>query len=249
MKYQRFSYYSSKKFGIYKKYAELFENQLIVALVLLGMVLLFKAVDVPITNSFVNATKSVLSYDMDYENTKKGLKLVQSKIPWLKESVIKVFSPVDEKTLGNKNSSDISQASLKMIAPVDGKITSGFGPRIDPVTNKLANHTGIDIDVPVGTEVKAALDGVVMLVDEQNPDLGKVIVLRHANDVRTVYAHLSEILVKKGEQVKQGDIIGKTGDTGKVTAPHLHFEVWENGKPVDPLTKVVFGDVAGDGTK
>ncbi len=121
-----------------------------------------------------------------------------------------------------------------MIAPVTGKITSGFGMRADPITNQLTNHTGIDIDAPIGTEVKAALDGVVMLVDEQNQYLGKVIVIRHANDVRTVYAHLSEILVNVEDQVKQGDIIGKTGDTGKTTAPHLHFEVWENGKPVDP---------------
>ncbi len=136
-----------------------------------------------------------------------------------------------------------------MIAPISGKVTSGFGMRIDPITNQLTNHTGIDIDAPIGIEVKAALDGVVMLVDEQNQDFGKVIVLRHANDVRTVYAHLSEILVKEGDQVKQGDIIGKTGDTGKATAPHLHFEVWENGKPVDPLTKVVIGDAASEDAK
>ncbi|SDG07816.1 Peptidase family M23 [Thermoanaerobacter thermohydrosulfuricus] len=249
MKYQRIPYYSPKKFSTYKKYAELFENQLIISLVLLGMILLFKVVDVPIANSFINATKSVLSYDMNYENTKKGLKLVQSKIPWLKESVIKVFSPTEEKTSENKTSSDVSQASIKMISPVTGKVTSGFGMRVDPITNQLTNHTGIDIDAPIGTEVKAALDGVVMLVEEQNQDFGKVIVLRHANDVRTVYAHLSEILVKEKDQVKQGDIIGKTGDTGKVTAPHLHFEVWENGKPVDPLTKVVIGDAASEGAK
>ncbi len=94
MKYQRIPYYFPKKFSTYKKYAELFENQLIISLVLLGMILLFKAVDVPIATSFINVTKSVLSYDMNYENTKKGLKLVQSKIPWLKESVIKVFLPL-----------------------------------------------------------------------------------------------------------------------------------------------------------
>lgn len=249
MKYQRIPYYSPKKFSILKKYAETFENQLIISLVLLGMILLFKAVDVPIANSFTNAAKSVLSYDMNYENTKKGLKLVQNKIPWLKESVIKVFSSTEEKTSENKNSTDVSQASIKMIAPIVGKVTSAFGMRIDPITNKLTNHTGIDIDAPTGTEVKAALDGVVMLVEEDNKDLGKVIVLRHANDVRTVYAHLSEILVKENEQVKQGDIIGKTGDTGRATAPHLHFEVWENGKPVDPLTKVVIGDAASEGSK
>ncbi|HBT49164.1 MAG TPA: histidine phosphatase family protein, partial [Caldanaerobacter subterraneus] len=80
-------YYYSKKINHYRKYIDLFENQLIIAMVLLGMVLLFKAIDVPLANSFINVTKSVLTYNMDYENTKKGLKLVQSKIPWLKENV------------------------------------------------------------------------------------------------------------------------------------------------------------------
>ncbi|HBT49325.1 MAG TPA: histidine phosphatase family protein, partial [Caldanaerobacter subterraneus] len=103
-------------------------------------------------------------------------------------------------------------------------------------------------EVPVGTEVKAALDGVVMLATEKEA-LGKVVVLRHEGDVRTVYAHLSEIFVKEGQQIRQGEVIGKSGDTGKVTAPHLHFEVWENGKPIDPLTKVVINEAASEERK
>lgn len=237
-------YYYSKKINHYRKYIDLFENQLIIAMVLLGMVLLFKAIDVPLANSFINVTKSVLTYNMDYENTKKGLKLVQSKIPWLKENVVKVFSQAEEKPF----SKEAIQTSSKMMAPVEGRITSGFGERVDPFTNKVTKHTGIDIEVPVGTEVKAALDGVVMLATEKE-DLGKVVVLRHEGDVRTVYAHLSEIFVKEGQQIRQGEVIGKSGDTGKVTAPHFHFEVWENGKPIDPLTKVVINEAASEERK
>ncbi|MGB9780087.1 M23 family metallopeptidase [Caldanaerobacter sp.] len=236
--------YYPKRVNFYRKYLELFENQLIIAMVFLGMVLIFKAVDVPLTNSFMNATKNVLTYDLDYENAKKGLKLVQSKIPWLKENVVKVFSQSEEKS----SSERLSKISSRMILPVEGKISSGFGERIDPFTNKMTKHTGIDIEVPVGTEVKAALDGVVMLATEKE-DLGKVIVLKHEGDVRTVYAHLSEIFVQEGQKVKQKEVIGKSGDTGRVTAPHLHFEVWENGQPVDPLTKVVISETTSDSEK
>lgn len=225
-------YYGNKKNKPYKRYIELFGNQLIICLILLGTIMLLKAINVPAANAVTNATKTVLNYKMDYENAKKGLKLVMGQIPYIKNNVIKVFS-------NNEDSASTSaNMSVKMIAPINGVITSGFGPRIDPVSNKETNHDGIDIDAPIGENVKAVLDGEVMFTDDNNKDLGKVIVLRHANDVRTVYAHLSEIDVKNGEHVKQGDIIGKTGNTGKVTAPHLHFEVWENGKPVDPLSKV-----------
>lgn len=226
------SYYGNKKNKSYRRYIEIFGNQLIICLVLLGAIMLLKAINVPAANAVTNATKVVLNYNMNYENTKKGLKLVMGQIPYIKNSVIKVFS-------NNEDSADTSSnITAKMIAPINGIIVSGFGPKIDPITNKETNNDGIDIDAPVGENVKAVLDGEVMFTDDNNEDLGKVIVLRHESDIRTVYAHLSEIDVKTGDHVKQGDIIGKTGNTGKVTAPELHFEVWENGKPVDPLSKV-----------
>lgn len=243
----RFIPYHGNKHKSYKKYIELFENQFIICLVLLGVIMLLKAINVPTANAVTNATKAVLNYNMDYENAKKGLKLVMGKIPHIKNNVIKVFSNNEESTNTSTNAS--VKISDRMIPPINGAITSGFGSRIDPISYKETNHDGIDIDAPVGENVKAVLDGEVMFTDANNKDLGKVIVLRHANDVRTVYAHLSEIDVKNGDQVKQGDIIGKTGDTGRVTAPHLHFEVWENGKPVNPLTKVSIEEKPSGGSK
>jgi len=226
------SNYGNKKLTFYKKYIETFENQFIIVLVLLGVVMLFNAVNIPITNTFINGTKAVLNYNMDYENAKKGLKLVEKQFPVLKDNVVKVFST-------NNDMQNVPvEKTDKMISPVNGIITSGFGERVDPISNKVVKHDGIDIEVPIGKDVKAVLDGTVMIAEDNNGDFGKLIVLQHNNNLRTVYAHLSEIDVVVGEKIKQGDVIGKTGNTGKTTAPHLHFEIWEDGKPIDPLTKI-----------
>ncbi|MDI6605275.1 MAG: M23 family metallopeptidase [Thermoanaerobacteraceae bacterium] len=226
------NYSGMKKRFNFKNYIEHFENQFIISLIVLGIIMLFKAINLPLTNSITNGTKTLLTYDSNYENTKKGLKLVMEEMPSVKENVIKVFSNNKEE----KNTS--SDAALQMTAPIEGTIISGFGTRLDSITNREIKQEGIDIDAPIGENVKAVLDGKVMIADNNNPELGKVIVLKHINDLRTVYAYLSEIDVKKGEQVKKGQIIGKTGDSGKTNVSCLHFEVWENGKPIDPLIKV-----------
>ena len=121
-------------------------------------------------------------------------------------------------------------------------ITSQFGYRISPVSGQWKLHAGIDLAAPVGTEVFACKHGVVSEISENHPLYGKYIDIRHdslsgGKPGKTVsrYAHLSKILVKKGERVSTGRTIGLVGTTGASTGPHLHFEVRENGTPQDPL--------------
>ncbi|MBP1949303.1 M23 family metallopeptidase [Virgibacillus litoralis] len=112
-------------------------------------------------------------------------------------------------------------------------ISSEFGPRSDPFNRSSSLHTGIDIRGSTGTPVFAGADGTVTLA-EYYGGYGKTIKVRHSDRFVTLYSHLSEIKVKQGDTLKKGDNIGSIGSTGRSTGPHLHYEILENGKPVDP---------------
>lgn len=124
--------------------------------------------------------------------------------------------------------------------PVEGRVTSGYGWRFDPQIKQERLHEGIDIEAHEGAPVRAVLSGVVSSVRE-SPTYGKVIEIDHGGGVVTLYAHLSEITVPATARVKQGDIIGRAGKTGNAATVHLHFEVTENGRSVDPLRKLFEG--------
>jgi len=134
---------------------------------------------------------------------------------------------------------EVVRAHIPSIRPTDvGWTSSRFGFRKDPFTTKQTFHRGLDFSVPVGTEVRVTGDGVVMAVQQQR-GFGRVIKVDHGNGVVTVYAHLNEQLVKKGTRVKRGDIIAKSGNTGRSSAPHLHYEIRIGGRPVNPLTYIL----------
>jgi murein DD-endopeptidase MepM/ murein hydrolase activator NlpD len=114
-----------------------------------------------------------------------------------------------------------------------GVLTSGFGMRESPITNKQAYHTGIDLAAPAGTDVYAARDGTVVEAGT-SPILGKYIVIAHDASWSTVYGHLSAIRVRLNDKVESGMIIGNVGSTGESTGPHLHFEVRIRGEARDP---------------
>jgi len=128
---------------------------------------------------------------------------------------------------------------LPTIRPVErGRITDRFGNRIDPFTEKPRLHTGIDIAAPTGTPVFSAAQGVVFSVVSSyspNRDYGEYVVVDHGYGKQTLYAHLSQIYVKTGQKVKRWEVIGAVGETGRATGPHLHYEVRENGTPVNPI--------------
>ncbi len=120
------------------------------------------------------------------------------------------------------------------IAPVNkGYLTSSFGVRPDPFTRKRRMHHGQDFGVLSGTPVYATADGVVKS-SRGNSGYGETIVLSHGYGIRTIYAHLSRYTVKPGDTVKRGELIAYSGNTGRSTGPHLHYEVRVNNVPVNP---------------
>ncbi|TAM79521.1 MAG: M23 family metallopeptidase [Acidobacteria bacterium] len=123
--------------------------------------------------------------------------------------------------------------AIPAIWPVHGRITAGFGQRMDPFSGEDAFHPGVDIADGVGTDIVATGDGLVI---EAEPDAGygRSIMIDHGDGITTRYAHLSRIFVVVGEQVKQGEIIGAIGMSGRTTGPHLHYEVRIHGTPVNP---------------
>jgi murein DD-endopeptidase MepM/ murein hydrolase activator NlpD len=131
---------------------------------------------------------------------------------------------------------EVTGAAPSFRWPVRGRISEGFGPRPSGGQND-----GINVSVPQGTPIKAAEDGVVAYAGSELKGYGNLVLIRHSNGFVTAYAHASELNVKKGEQVKRGQVIGKAGATGNVTAPQLHFEVRKGATPVDPAQYLTGG--------
>jgi murein DD-endopeptidase MepM/ murein hydrolase activator NlpD len=114
--------------------------------------------------------------------------------------------------------------------PLNGKVVASFGAR----SNGLKNE-GITIEVPEDTSIKGAEDGEVIYAGNGLKGYGNLVLVRHANDYVSVYAHANEISVKRGDQIKRGDVIGSSGQTGNVSTPQLYFEIRKGTMPVDPI--------------
>jgi murein DD-endopeptidase MepM/ murein hydrolase activator NlpD len=140
-------------------------------------------------------------------------------------------------------------AALPAIQPVSNRelrrIASYYGYRTDPFYKIKKFHEGLDFSAPVGTEVYASGDGVVSRIERLRGGYGNYIVIDHGFSYETLYAHLSKFEVKRGQKVKRGQVIGYVGNTGKSTAPHLHYEVRRNGRPVNPI-HFFFNDITAE---
>lgn len=132
----------------------------------------------------------------------------------------------------------IESALLPAGWPVaQGYIASGFGTRADPFTGQSANHLGVDFDVPVGSDIMSVAEGVVTYSGVRN-GYGNVVEIDHGNGYMTRYAHNSRNVAEVGARVHIGDVIAKVGSSGRSTGPHCHFEVWRDGRPVNPMAYV-----------
>ncbi|UPO97269.1 M23 family metallopeptidase [Cetobacterium somerae] len=118
-------------------------------------------------------------------------------------------------------------------------LTSSFGSRKHPVLKKVLNHAGVDLRAKTGTRVVSAKEGVVTFAGRAS-GYGKLIIIKHSDGYETRYAHLSQIDVKKGQKISQNQHIALSGATGRVSGPHLHFEIRKNGKIENPLTYLKF---------
>ncbi len=146
-----------------------------------------------------------------------------------------VFGGYISDNIPEEKNRESGKTDWNMIIPVDGKISSRFGKRVDPVTKRRgSDHKGIDIAAPAGTPVYASADGVVTKAEYINNGYGNLIIIKHAADLATYYGHLSKFQTSKGSKVRKGDLIGNVGTTGRSTGPHLHFEVRRGGKALDP---------------
>lgn len=124
-------------------------------------------------------------------------------------------------------------AALPSRWPVRGAVNSEFGMRLSPWTNARELHSGLDIRAERGTRVNAPAAGTVTFAGAQ-PESGITVILDHGNDIRSVYGHLSQIAVKQGARVERGALIGLTGNTGRSSGPHLHYEILVKGQSVNP---------------
>ncbi len=129
-------------------------------------------------------------------------------------------------------------AAIPAIQPVANKdlkrLASGYGYRIDPIYKVRKMHWGMDFSAPLGTDIVATGDGKVLKTVNARGGYGKHVVIDHGFGYQTLYAHMSRIEVRRGQKVKRGDVIGKVGNSGKSTAPHLHYEVIKDGRKVNP---------------
>lgn len=134
------------------------------------------------------------------------------------------------------NGGSLSQSFFRYPLEKQARVSSGFNPRrLNPVTGIVTPHNGVDFAVSRGTPVLSVGNGEVVIA-KYSGSAGNYIAIRHGRQYMTTYMHLDKILVKPGQQVKQGDKIGLSGNTGRSTGPHLHFELHINNKPVNPLT-------------
>lgn len=129
-------------------------------------------------------------------------------------------------------------AHTPSIWPVKGWVTSGFGPRISPFTGQRAMHDALDIGAAPNTPVLAPAAGKVTAAGF-DPRMGNVVNIDHGYGIRTQYGHLDKILVKNGQRVKRGDVIGHVGSTGHTTGPHLHYLVKVNNQSVNPIRYIL----------
>jgi len=130
-------------------------------------------------------------------------------------------------------------AAIPAIQPVSNKnlsrMASGFGPRIDPIYKTKKFHAGMDFSAKTGTPIYATGNGKVIRVRKSRKGYGNHVKIDHGYGYVTLYAHMQKYIVKKGQKVKRGEVIGYVGNTGKSVAPHLHYEVHKNGKKVNPV--------------
>jgi murein DD-endopeptidase MepM/ murein hydrolase activator NlpD len=162
---------------------------------------------------------------------------IKEGIDWLsKEATIQEQSLQELSLAAEKKSS--RWAATPSIWPVKGWVTSGFGPRVSPFTEKPAWHDGLDIGAAANAPVQAPAQGRVTAIGF-DPKLGNLVKIDHGFGIETLYGHLAKALVKEGQRVKRGEVVALVGSSGLATGPHLHYMVKVNGQALDPVKYIL----------
>lgn len=202
---------------------------------------------ISIFNNFINVEEKIESNiseelknetkeELPKEDNQKSENIVENSNQ-LNEDINKEnisISSINEMELDIRN----LKAAYKFIKPIEGIVSSGFGARESEYQNVRGYHTGLDIATEKGTDIIASMQGIVDLVSSEG-DYGKHLKIR-CNNVTTLYAHCSEIFVKEGQIVAEGQKIASVGSTGNSTGPHLHFEIRIDNRFVDPARVISF---------
>lgn len=239
-------------------------RQAAISALILLIIVSVKSINAPITNYLTDKLQTALFKNIELKSVLEGIdsavnkvrigKLLNKEDSGFDEEAVPVSAGFT-KSEENKDNGAVDTVSLpeeryqvqediesaveminkkyKFIVPVEGTLSSSFGERTDPTTKTLKFHKGIDIEADSGASIKASLDGEVIEAGSV-PTYGKYIKIDHGEGIITVYAHCSQLIAKKGQKVKQGDIIARVGDTGVSVGSHLHFEIWKDGKPLNP---------------
>ncbi|MGH9335689.1 MAG: M23 family metallopeptidase [Vicinamibacteria bacterium] len=176
-------------------------------------------------------------HDLDYTTSSSAFAEVKGELDRMKGELtdLEEKSRVLERFYEQNN---LMLASTPSIWPVRGYFSSTFGMRNDPFTGDREMHYGIDISTPAGRPVVATADGIVLYAARRG-SYGNIVVIDHKFGVMTRYAHLSGFNTRAGQLVERGDVVGYVGNTGRSRAPHLHYEVWVQDRPVLPLDYIL----------
>jgi len=220
-------------------------RQLLLCIAIFVVIFTIKNVDSSITNYLSVQTANVLKTDSNIDYIVSSAKQVFASLNITNDKLKAVFgshtpdsSPttIDNSTVPDDMKDKVYDWTLLkdrgFVNPIEGVITSTFGSRINPISKENEFHEGIDIS-PIGSDdIKSVLDGVVFEAGT-NASLGNYVKINH-DDIKTMYAHASTVLVKQGQQVKKGEVIAKAGNTGYSAGKHLHFELWKGDLMVNP---------------
>jgi murein DD-endopeptidase MepM/ murein hydrolase activator NlpD len=238
--------------------AEKIIKQTFFCICILLIIVVIKNINTPATNFISEKVKTILFQNIELKSVYSSMdgffnnllnkKPVEEKLQnensnsinagtSLPESKISKIDDVQKDEKSNTDSNEIIKAinlEYKFITPVQGAISSPFGDRMHPLLKTAVFHSGLDIEANKGDEIKSALGGKVEEVGN-NATYGNYLIIASGNDLETVYAHCSKILVKKDDKIKQNQVIGNVGDTGLAIGSHLHFEVRINKIVYDPM--------------
>jgi murein DD-endopeptidase MepM/ murein hydrolase activator NlpD len=156
-------------------------------------------------------------------------------VPSLGETLAE-YSYLRTTNLAGRSRNLFARADINILPagwPINGRLMDGFGHRSDPFSGEGAMHTGVDISAPQGTGVRATADGIVIHANWYN-GYGRCVIVDHGNGYQTLYGHLSRIEVIEGQEIRQSEVVGRVGSSGRSTGPHLHYEVRVRSTPVNP---------------
>jgi len=174
-------------------------------------------------------------FDMVVDTSDGAPKLLYAGLDRVGASDVQLMRWTEDGKTGWVDANGTDAAAEAMRTPVSGSVTSGFGMRFHPILGRERFHKGVDLRATLGTPIHAAADGRISFAGWAG-GYGRQVRISHPDGLATAYGHMSRIAAAPGELVHRGDVIGYVGSSGLSTGPHLHYEVFKNGRPVNPMT-------------